>query len=251
MRSIEKLEQEGLIYLFVVMPNNSGSTMISRMLSDNPRCSWLNTEGHNIPTIKKFMPIAELEDNSNRNWTSQLDKFTSPEHYNWSEIKKMWHEQWQRHNHVAKIYVEKSPPNVVRANLLQDNFPNSRFVVGIRNPYSFCKSVKLRTSGQRLSLEDTATHWVKSTEYQIRNLDILKEKVFFTYENFCNNPQYYCEKIVELVPELVKVNPPVIENKNEKRIRQLINNNEIGEINKVLKNHKHLLEKFSYEFIEI
>ena len=194
--------------LFIVCMNNGCSTLLHHYLSECERAVQLprlkpsratSSEGHNH--AGGFMPhprehgVAGL-------WTEKPIFFGKDENYKWDNIKEKWMEGWRREcggSLDGKILLEKSPPNVIRADLLQNNFPNSYFIVMVRDPYAVSEGMRRRHGH---NIERAAKHCGSVLRFQSRNLSILKNVVWFTYANLCDRKEYVKDKIIEMLPEL-------------------------------------------------
>jgi hypothetical protein len=194
--------------LFIVCMNNSGSTLLHHYLSECEKVVQLprlkpsratSSEGHNYAGASMPHPrdfgVAGL-------WTEKPVFFGKDENYEWDKIKKSWMEGWQKECGAplgGKILLEKSPPNVIRANLLQDNFPNSYFIVMVRDPYAVSEGMRRRHGH---NIQRAAEHCGSVLRFQSRNLSVLKNVVWFTYSDLCDRREYVKKRIIEMLPEL-------------------------------------------------
>jgi len=255
-------------HLFVVCANNSGSTLLHHLLGSCEKVVQLprlgkhatSSEGHNhagkaMPHPGKYGVLGL--------WTEKPDIFTKGKSYNWGKIKEKWYEAWT--SQAAEglgghILVEKSPPNVLRASLLERQFENSYFIVMTRNPYATSEGLR-RRHGYRL--DRCAAHYAQAMKFQVKNLKNLKNVICITYEDLCDNQKYVKKKISAFLPELSdlsfkeklsghhsvmgKRNMNIV-NLNEVQIGNL-SNIDIRTINKVLKKYKKEMNFFNYERI--
>jgi hypothetical protein len=181
-------------------------------------------------------------------------------------VKKRWQNQYRQVNRLVSsigVVIEKSPPNLVRAVQLKENFPNCKFIVFNRNPYAICSSSfhRLFQNMARNRYEimvNLAKIWVLRSELlvtNIRNLDC----PYFTYEYFCSNTTACIDVVNALCPELEDININVefkvkdypvqgLVNQNARQIQKL-GKDDIVAINEVLQKNQALVEFFGYEFI--
>jgi hypothetical protein len=243
------------LYLFAVCPNNSGSTLIAKLLGTSPAVSLLKNslhEGVCVTRARSHMPVSQK--NERGNCTINEEKFMNPDNYRWEKIAFCWREQW---NMKRPILVEKSPQNLLRTQMMAEAFPNSKFIISLRNPYAFCEGVH-----RKFGYDHTvaAEHWVKCAQHQIQNIKTLENSIFFTYEELCDRTATTCDKIVRFVPELKKLNPHrSFRRKRYERIKGLKNLNtvqisrlrvkDVRNINTVLAPNRKLLERFGYELV--
>lgn len=174
----------------------------------------------------------------------------------WERVKRVWYEEWDL---KKPILLEKSPPHLVRASQLEENFPNSYFIISVRNPYAFCEGLSRRHSKNRGSYYNIAKFWIMCCRYQIRNIEELRNNIFLSYEELTNNPSHASGKIVEFLPDLHQMSldqqftvfekSMKIANLNEKQISKL-SDGDIYEINQVLKEHPDIMSFFNYMYLE-
>src|SRR6185369_1086011 len=158
-------------YPFVTVRTNSGSSLILRWLGTSQHAITLPREGQ---SYFRPGPVGQGIDDCKRLWTEKERSFIDRRNYAWGEIKGRWARIWHRRNPQlfdagSPVLVEKSPPNVLRAFMLQDEFFPSYFLVGIRNPYAFVEGV-VRRMHSEISLKRAITHWVRCAEWQCRNM---------------------------------------------------------------------------------
>ena len=250
-------------YLFITVPNNSGSSFIYKVVGNCKNAAALPgcLEGQHINGIGKFMPVpGHLR--HNRMWTEIAKKLSDESRYDWDNIKKLWNKGWGRvmeHKGDVDVLVEKSPPNVIRAPILEKNFKNSYFLLMLRNPYAFCEGIRRRSGWP---LKRCANHWVRCTRYQIHNMKVLRNKLFFTYEEMCGSPKRVLKRIVNFMPELDDASFDGIRshsikggehkggvyNFNEEQLKNL-GDKSISKITRALRPHGRLLKKFGYSLI--
>ena len=242
------------LFLFIVCPNNSGSTLLAKLLGTSPNVSLIRNTLHEGVCVRKaraHMPRSSGDER--RNCTINEEKFMNNANYNWPKIKAAWFERW---NISKSILVEKSPQSVLRAHLTQNEFENTKFIINLRNPYAFCEGIR-RKMGHSLTV--AATHWLKCAEHQIRNKRTLKGNIFFSYEEMCDDTLNVCKNLVNFIPELQRLDPNRafnrkryekvfgLENQNNKQISKLKKRDFI-EINDVLGERSDLMEHFGYKY---
>ncbi|WP_163870074.1 sulfotransferase [Myxococcus eversor] len=246
------------LYAFVICPNNSGSTLLVRLLATSDQVSVFDSMNHEGQWLvhrddPEAMPVPDTESEELRNWTTNEAKFGDPQRYHWERIKAVWHRAWDLRKAVL---VEKSPPMVVAAPLLQEHFAPARFIVSCRSPYAFAEGVR-RKRGYPLA---TATaHWVRSSRLQLRNRAVLRDSLFFRYEDLCQSPEATAAKILELIPELGRLDVSrAFDIMGEHSPIRDFNGDSLGrmsaedlkEINTALAGHEDVLDALGYERIE-
>jgi len=246
--------------------NNGGSTLLHHYLSNCKSVVPLpktnkhatSSEGHNhagkaIPHPRNYGVLGL--------WTEKPNLISNDKNYNWKIIKQKWFKAWERSaGRPLKnmILLEKSPPNVIRAELLQKYFLNSYFIVMVRNPYALSEGLRRR---QGYKIERCATHWGESMKFQMRNLKILDNVIWVKYSDLCDNQEMVKTKITTLLPELNdfsfegklsghhslhgKKEMP-IKNLNPDQIKNL-GTNDIRRINNILSKYQKELDYFGYK----
>lgn len=254
-------------HLFIVCMNNGGSTLLHHYLSNcnsvvilprtNPEQAT-SSEGHNH--VGSAMPHPRKH-NMLGVWTEKPSIINNDKNYNWKVIKQRWLQGWRRsagRSLENMVLLEKSPPNVIRAELLQKHFPNSYFIVMVRDPYALSEGLRRR---QGYAIERCTTHWGESMKFQMKNLKILNNVIWVKYADLCDNQELVKRKIITLLPELndfsfkgelsghhsmygKKIMP--IKNLNPNQIKSL-SKNDIKRINSVLSKYQKELNYFGYE----
>lgn len=234
-------------FLFILSPPYCGSTLLNEIISTSSSVSVNNPngtrEGQHLPTVKKIMF------NYKTKWDENVD-------FDWEYIKKEWMKYWD----VSKpILLEKSPPNIMRAESISKAFPNSYFVIFHRNPYSHCESLIRRNN---YTPREAAEFALKSLRFQKKNMQSLSNSMVISYEELTDDPNAFNMKIKTLLPELKGINtniefsahnfkgkPLKIKNLNREKISKLTQS-QLNEINNALYKDKELLRFFNYEIID-
>ena len=116
-------------YLFLTIPNNSGSTVLYKLFRKCRKARLLSEEGHIVYSGSGPRP---KRSGCSRIWTEMEHIFSNPERYNWKKIKERWADDW-KNGKDGLVFVEKSPPNVLRAEMLQKQFSNPHFILNVVN----------------------------------------------------------------------------------------------------------------------
>ena len=194
-------------HLFLLCPNNSGSTFLINAIKTS-RAVWaLQREGQHVlgfsgpATLRTEFPLL---------WASKpewIERFQNPDAYDWSKSKKAWYFQASARRPDAPVFATKSPPFLLIADQLAENFPDTRFIFMVRNPYPVIESITRKHQKLGRPLEECATmaarHIITCFRQQIENKDRYKDQsVFFRYEDMCANPAETAKIIQSLVPEM-------------------------------------------------
>jgi hypothetical protein len=255
-------------FLFIICMNNSGSTLLERLLSACRNVVGLPAPGgpdHQVNGqrfVKDYMPSpSRLK--CRRIWSEQAAILQDETRYQWSLIKRTWRKQWARNPKFQtanpRVLLEKSPPNIYRAFMLQKYFEASFFILMQRNPYAVAEGIRRRT---KVSIERCIQHWIRCAQQQMRNKDSLHHATSLNYEELSDRPEFCRRRIIDLIPELDDldicqevalhsleghVRQPIV-NYNQKQIA-LLSKQDLAEINRDLDQVPEVMEHFGYEYV--
>ena len=257
-------------YLFIICMNNSGSTLLERVLKDCRNViGFLAPGGHDEQVngqryVTDLMPTpGKLAVRCRRIWTEQANVLTDESLYDWPRIRQRWRREWKRNPKFRtanpRIFMEKSPANVLRAAMLQKHFPSSAFILMQRNPYAVSEGIHRRTG---LPLDRCIRHWIRCAEQQMDNEKLLRAAIRLNYEDLSERPDYCREQVVRLLPAVddldlaTEVSVQSIEGKVRRRI---VNYNEeqiarlsaedLRAINAQLDTVPEVMRHFGYNYV--
>ncbi len=174
----------------------------------------------------------------------------------WQSIREMWLRYWDT---SRPILMDKSPPNLMRAESIQESFDPASFIVMTRNPYAHAEGM-MRRNG--LSPHAAAEFSIKCLGYQRRNAQRLERRCLIRYEDLLIDPNAVEHRLRSLMPELDKVSiPPLLTAHNHKHRTMPItdfNSESIGRLSKeqrsILDSQfagvQDLLSFFGYELLK-
>jgi hypothetical protein len=236
-------------------PNNCGSTLIYKLLSTSPEVAWISNEGQNVEGYRGFHPNTK-KSQVLRVWSKVKESISDETKYNWNTTKEAWAEAWYKDNSNATICVEKSPPNIYRADILAKEFPGSKFILMPRNPYAQIEGIMRKKKDPDLI---EATNHALACLQQCRNLATVNSEYFITtYEDFTNDPQTVVNNLLKWLPGLKslsikstfkihgRVSP--ITNLNESQIKNLLAE-QISTINSILSTDLDTMHYWKYDLI--
>jgi len=257
-------------FLFIICMNNSGSTLLERVLKDCRNVVGFLAPGGEDEQVNgqrfvtDLMPTpGKIAVRCRRIWSEQADVLADESHYDWPRIAQRWRREWKRNPKFwtanPRIFLEKSPANVLRAAMLQKHFPNSAYILMQRNPYAVSEGIRRRT---KLPLDRCVQHWIRCAQQQIVNEKLLRSVIRLNYEDLSSRPDYCREQIVNLVPETSdldlgkevsvqsiegKVRRPIV-NYNEQQIARL-SAEDLTELNRELKEVPEIMSHFGYTYL--
>jgi hypothetical protein len=249
-------DQPEPVFLFALVIPYGGSTALAKILDTSSKSMTLHHSGEGqwlIPGLHQYY-----------HWHANME-------VNWDSVRSVWldiYQQKKSQNAEISVVIEKSPPNVVRAEQFKENFSHTRFLGFVRNPYATCSSVHFRywlptyliPSYREKKFTLYATAW-------LRKAALIKDFVekysfeYFTYEQFCADTKSCVEKINRACPELggidanakIKVKNSKVQsfsNQNERRI-VMLKPADIKAINAVLETRPDVLDFYDYELIPV
>jgi hypothetical protein len=257
-------------FLFIICMNNSGSTLLERLLSDCrnavgfPPPGGPNEQVNGQGFVPDLMPIpGKIEPQCRRIWSEQAAVFEDEARYQWPKIKRRWREKWALNTKFQtanpRVFLEKSPPNVYRAAMLQKHFSNSFFILMQRNPYAVAEGIRRRAN---FSIERCIRHWIRCAQKQMENQRTLPRAIYLSYEQLSEQPESSQERIIQLIPELddLDIRKDVVAQTLEGQLRQQIVNynakqiallspEDLAAINAHLDRAPEVMAHFGYEFI--
>ena len=270
------LERIVTTHLFVICPNNSGSTFLQNALATSRRTWNLEDEGRKaFGTVWPNRDAKGSPPTGVRTWAARKrwrDVFQDPAAYDWPRTRAAWYFQAYARDPRATVFVEKSPQHLLVVGDLARHFRNAKFLFMVRNPYAVCEGIcrVLRSrgpgfpspavEGERLETV-AARHVATCLEYQRRNVETFGTRGrFFTYEAMCSDPERIARKIRDLVPELddldlrqrLRVHANYHEMLTDMNARQIarLDAGQIATINRELRKHRAVLDHFGYEIMD-
>ena len=251
-------------FLFIICMNNSGSTLLERVMSECHNAVGFPAPGgpdqqvNGQGFVPDLMPIpGKMTPKCRRIWSEQAAILANELHYQWPKIKHRWNDEWGKNPKFEsanpRIFLEKSPPNIFRASMLQKHFENSSFILMQRNPYAVAEGIRRRA---KLSLERCIEHWIRCARQQMRNEKVLRR------EELSAQPESCRQRVVHFMPELSdldvgrdvevhsldgRVRQPIV-NYNDKQIA-LLSREDLAEINRHLEQIPEIMAHFGYDYI--
>ncbi len=240
-------------FFFILTPPYSGSTALAKILNTAQGAALLhdNAEGQWL--------VPGMRDDA---------RWDPAKVIHWDSVRATWLHRIQtlRANVQVDFVIEKSPPHMVRLEQLLRVFPNHSLMAFNRDPFANCASILYRhhepqnkTKPERIRiLEDLAREWLFRSGW-VRKWIQEKNVVYFSYEQFCADPEGCVSLLTPQIPALqtVQVNKAIkikdyqrqkLENHNARQFGNL-NPREIYAISEQLKADSALVSFFGYEVV--
>lgn len=200
-RKTQKIPQNK--YLFILSLPNSGSTLLSEILTTSKNISANNTqgtrEGQTLPTVRKLM-----FDHDER-WDEKLV-------LDWTYIQSEWRKHWDV---TRPVLLEKSPPNLVRTSAIAAHFQPSYFIILVRNPYAVCDGF-LNRKKNIWEAEAAAKFVIKQLKLQRKNTEQLSNQLLISYEFLTTQPTEFKRQLSAFLPEIADVKTDITFNAHSK-----------------------------------
>ena len=195
-------------HLFLLCPNNSGSSFLQKILATSQQTWNLPGEGQHALGFAGPVPRA---DGNGYIWASSPDwvsKYRNAQNHDWERARNIWYFQSRSRNPKAKVFTSKSPPFLLVAEQLRTSFLDARFLIMQRNPYATAVGIRrcrrvLGDIDNEAILRLAAQHLIVCFDAQRRNIeDFQLLAACFSYEEMCDEPESVEKKIQKLVPAL-------------------------------------------------
>jgi hypothetical protein len=233
-------------YLFILSPPFCGSTLLTEILSTSKNVSCNNNIG-----LREGQHLPEAHD-----LLFTKNRWDPNKEIDWNRIKKIWSKYWDR---SKPILLEKSPPNICRANNIDKVFSNSKYICLIRDPYAQIQSNIRRYN---TDIKVAAEKYISYLKFQKNNIQTLEKTLIISYEELADNPSNAKEKISTFLPLLEDININLkfnAHNMHQKKQMGITNLNQdsimalskgqINSINTILNKEQELIKYFKYNIL--
>lgn len=245
-------------WVFLVGCYNSGTTLLSEVLSHHKDISALSTEGHFI--TDQF--VKDFDIGLPRMWVDREDLFRLNENEEGPDANRIKKEWGMRLDCSKPVLLEKSPPNSARTRWLEKHFENAHFIAIIRNGYAVSEGISRKGDPKHIAggwpIERSARQWARSNEILLEDAKHLKRFMTIKYEDLTADFEGTLKSIfsfIDLEPEMAVTEEKSfnIHERNEK-IRDMnaesicrLTEEDITKINQVA---GPMLEQLGYEKID-
>lgn len=135
--------------------------------------------------------------------------YADPHNYNWSYIKSVWHENWAGSNPYGTILMQKTPADIFRIQHMLPHFPDCKWIISVREPYSYVESIMRKATFHMeplRQLDQVCFHVMRVMELQIANAKLLGSNAcVMTMEDFIDDPEGHVAALSRLMPELEQI----------------------------------------------
>lgn len=183
--------------IFVCGLHRSGTTLLTRILSTHAEISGFSHTGVSMDEgqhLQSILPPDYHLGGPGRFAFHKYGHLTEDGFFSQLENREKLMREWGQHWDLSKKFLlEKSPPNLIRAVLLQHLFPNARFIFIIRHPIaSSYATIKFKKG---LPFFYILWHWLACHEFMLNDLHCLKNYHILHYEEFVSKPKVCLKNI--------------------------------------------------------
>lgn len=175
--------------VFLTGLHRSGTSMLHRMLCENTNVSgFTNTgvpedEGQHLQSVVRpasfyggpgrfaFKPDAYMDESHELVSTVSAKKILSE-----------WGQYW---NKSKSIFIEKSPPTIIRMRFFQALFPGCKFILLMRHPIPISYATR---RWRKVPIKNLVTHVLCAYEIAFRDLEHIENSLIVRYEDLVSNP---------------------------------------------------------------
>lgn len=206
--------------VFISGLHRSGTSILHRVISASKDVSGFSDtgafedEGQHLQTVFRpafafggagkfaFNPAARLDEQS---------ELVSVE--NKTKLLSEWSPYWDEN---CPVWVEKSPPNLLRLRFLQALFPNAYFVTIIRHPVAVALATQ---KWSKTSWDDLIHHWIVAHQIHQADRSKIKRELCFSYEYMTSFPNKVILELEQFLGITIAYEQNFV-NKNEKYFQQ-------------------------------
>lgn len=187
--------------VFICGLHRSGTSILHKTLSSSKHISGFHDtgifedEGQHLQSVYPpdmdfggpgkfaFDKNSRLDENSNLISLKNREKLLSE-----------WGKYWDKQK---PIWIEKSPPNLIRMSFLQELFPEAYFITISRHPIVVSLATK---KWSKTPIDNLIEHWVTAHQIYQNDRGKIQNELFFSYEEMVEFP----EKVIKEVEDFLE-----------------------------------------------
>ena len=195
--------------VFICGLHRSGTSILHKTLSGSKFFSGFHDtgifedEGQHLQSV--YPPDMDFggpgkfafNENSRLNENSELINAENRE-----KLLKEWGKYWDEQK---PIWIEKSPPNLIRMRFLQEMFPEAYFITISRHPIAVSLATK---KWSKTPIDNLIKHWVTAHEIYLEDRKKIKKELYFSYEEMVQYP----ERVMKEVENFLKTDISFVNN---------------------------------------
>lgn len=180
-------------WIFVVGCNNSGTSLLQRMLGFSGNISTWPLEGQRYSRV---MPRA-MRRGYGRIWMEYANDLSMDQGSLDSKAPRLVHDWMESLGQpIKEIILEKTPANLLRMEWLQQVFPNSYFIGLVRNGYAVAEGIHRKS---HKDIGQAARHWANANAAMLEAARSIDRFIEIRYEDFFENKQETARRIADFI----------------------------------------------------
>lgn len=180
-------------FIFVGGMHRSGTTLLASIIGASKDASGLESSGAHMGEGQFLQDVYQVgrEYGGTASWAlNEASHLTERDADQISDAgERLWN-SWSQHWDLSRRYlVEKTPLNLTKMRFLQENFPNSRFIVITRHPITQALAVRKWRPHSRWGkgIDELVHNWVRGHETFRADEPFLNAVEVFRYEDFMSD----------------------------------------------------------------
>lgn len=176
-------------WCFIVGCNNSGTSLLHKILENSNAVSTLPYEGQMYTRVL----MRARKRGFARVWTEYEEELALSASDHTKNVARLLHD-WLRDlpAPVREIVVEKTPANVLRMTWLQKVFPGSCFIGVVRNGYAVSEGI--RRKGKK-DIARAARHWNRVNSIMAEQSEDINDFLWMRYEELTENTDHEMDRL--------------------------------------------------------
>ncbi|MBN1850775.1 MAG: glycosyltransferase [Deltaproteobacteria bacterium] len=224
-------------FLFLSGATKSGTTLLANALNLSDRISFLKNMEGKLEEGQWVQDVYEWG-KGNQDLTEKFH-FTEDHVLTTVDNRIRLFRTWSRYWDLSKpLLAEKSPHNVIKTRFLQALFPNSRFIILVRNGIVQATGEALQENRNPLIC---CQEWVRAYEILINDLGHIHQYLLVRYEDMTNNVEETFEKLCVFISI-----PPIHVNNRSFYVHAFPNGVKRPDMNSIQDMSKPHIENFIY-----
>jgi len=186
--------------VFICGLHRSGTSILHKTLSGSKNISGFHDtgifedEGQHLQSV--FPPDMDFGGPGKFafNEKSRLDETSSlitPE--NKEKLLKEWGKYWDKEK---SIWIEKSPPNLIRMRFFQELFPDAYFITISRHPIAVSLATK---KWSKTPIDNLIKHWITAHEIYQNDRKQIDKEIYLSYEEMVHSPDKVIKEIEDFL----------------------------------------------------
>jgi len=199
--------------------HRSGTTILHQLLCDHPLASGLQDtgvprdEGQHLQSV--FPPAHRYGGPGEFAFHLDAHLTENTELINLSNRDKLLREWGAYYDLEKSVWLEKSPPNLIRSRFLRQMLPNTTFVFIVRHPIAVSLATEKWTSN---TIIERLLHWLTAHTIMLEDIESADDCLVFRYEDFVDDPG----KVLDLICNTAGIDRFVASRKVEDRNRDYL-----------------------------